>query len=64
VCAVGNSFSQDGGQADLSKNLHASLFNKGLWNELISARSISLDSTIKKIGKKFEIHFMKNKNTC
>jgi hypothetical protein len=42
--------SQDGGQADFSKNLLASLFNKGLFNE--SAGSISLDSTFKGTGRR------------
>jgi hypothetical protein len=45
--------SQDWGQADFSKNLLASLFNKGHSNE--SAGSISLDSAFKGTGQQNEI---------
>ncbi len=39
--------SQDGVQADYSKNLHASLFHKYVSKNLISADPISMDSTFK-----------------
>jgi hypothetical protein len=45
--------SQGGGQADFSKNLLASLFNKSLSNE--SAGSISLDRAFKGTGQQNEI---------
>jgi hypothetical protein len=39
------------GDSDFYKNLRAYLFGKGFSNELISAGSISLDSTLEESGR-------------